>query len=80
MASIQDSIAVGTRVMFSAQFLRSTGQHTGRSPFIAGTVLALVDLPGTTRTMARIAWEDGQVSNALTVNLWPADKRHLEPR
>lgn len=57
----------GDRVAFSAAFLRSTGQLTGRVPFLRGTVVSLDDLGG--RVLALTQWDDGTESRANVNNL-----------
>lgn len=60
-------LTAGDRVAFSAAFLRSTGQFTGRVPFLRGTVVSLDDLGGC--VLALIQWDDGTESRANVNNL-----------
>ena len=60
-------IECGDRVAFSATFLRSTGQFSGRVPALRGTVLEIEDLGGC--TLALIGWQDGTESRANVANL-----------
>lgn len=76
----QDTIAVGTRVGYASAFLRNTGQHTGWAPFAKGTVTELHDI-GARMHLAVVQWDDQtKPGRVLTSNLWPLDKRHIEPR
>ncbi len=49
------SIQVGDTVGYSKQFLQSTGQQTGDTPFARGKVTALLQI-GTETTLAEIDW------------------------
>jgi hypothetical protein len=61
------AIQAGERVAFSAAFLRSTGQFSGRVPALRGDVLAIDDLGGC--KLALIRWQDGTESRANVANL-----------
>ena len=61
------AIELGDRVAYSAAFLRSTGQHTGRVPFLRGTVRAV---EGNAHwRLCVIDWHDGTVGRVLDANL-----------
>jgi hypothetical protein len=77
LRAAQAAIAEGTRVMYSAGFLRSTGQVAGEAPFRKGTVTSVAKDPDF--RLARVRWDDGHESGVLVANLWPEGKRHLEP-
>lgn len=70
-------IEVGTRVQYSAKFLRSVGMYTGPTAFATGTVYALVPVPGSPTVHARIQWAppaDPRLPDRVNVaNLWPCD-------
>jgi hypothetical protein len=52
-------IAIGDRVAYSAQWLRSTGNRTGDLPFLRGTVRQLIPFgPGC--ALCGIEWDDCQ--------------------
>lgn len=68
----------GDRVCFSREFLRNTGQFTGRAPFAVGSVEALEDL-GHDLVIAFIRWDDGVEGRVNVHNLIHADRKHLEP-
>ena len=61
------NLAIGDKVAFSAAFLRSTGQFSGRAPALRGTITALDDLGGC--VLASIDWHDGTQSRANVKNL-----------
>lgn len=63
----RSTIEVGSRVAYSARFLRSTGQHTGRAPALRGTVRALD--PFGDGSMAQVDWHDGTGGRVLVPNL-----------
>ena len=65
----------GDLVGYSAQFLRNTGQLTGDVPSMTGVVKEI-----RRGVMADVVWDYGETYPVLCVNLWPVDKRHLEPR
>jgi len=65
----------GDFVCYSAQFLRNTGQLTGDVPAMTGVVEEI-----RRGVLATVAWDCGETFPVLCVNLWPIDKRHLEPR
>lgn len=60
MSKKPPNIAVGDRVAYSANFLRSTGQLTGAVPFMRGTVVRLDDWCGA--VFAAVEWHgfDGE--------------------
>lgn len=60
-------ITAGDRVAFSAAFLRSTGQFTGRVPFLRGDIASLDDLGSC--VLALIQWNDGTESRVNVKNL-----------
>ncbi len=49
-------LQAGDRVAYSANFLRSTCQHTGAVPRMRGTILALLEL-SKGFTLAEIKWD-----------------------
>ncbi|WP_316172953.1 hypothetical protein [Bradyrhizobium sp. SZCCHNRI2049] len=71
-------ITIGTRVAFSREFLRNTGQFTGWAPFARGVVHSLLPLSDD-RFVATVSWDDGSASGVLNVNLVREDRLHLEP-
>lgn len=63
------SFAIGDRIAYSAQFLRSTGQHSGRAPFMRATVTnvgAVVSTWG--GAIIAFRTDDGQESGGLACN------------
>ncbi len=71
-------IQIGTRVVFSRQFLRSISAFTGWHPFAKGEVTAIDDLGSI--QLAVIKWDDGDSSSVNIGNLIPENRRHLEPQ
>lgn len=73
----------GDRVAFTREFLRNTGQFTGKpaptnfGPFARGTVMESEDLAGT--VLVRVMWDDGVIRGSLNRNLVLASRLHLEP-
>ena len=53
MGTKRNKIEVGTRVAYSANFLRQQGIHSGSAPMRRGTVLSLYS-----RDHARVKWDD----------------------
>jgi hypothetical protein len=50
------ALKIGDRVGYSAAFLRSTGQFTGRKPFLRGTIIGIEEIaPGT--QFAGVIWD-----------------------
>lgn len=74
------AIEVGSRVMFSAKFLRSIGTYTGKLPFQQGTVVQMSTFGQARHTPATalVQWDHGGTSRSLLVNLIRVDQRHLE--
>lgn len=76
-------LAYGTRVAFSRNFLRSTGQYTGPDapthvgPWARGEVKALQ--PCGPVVLAYVHWDDGRCGNVNVNNLVATDRMHLEP-
>lgn len=73
----QKRIVVGTRVRYSAEFLRNTGQFSGEVPHLRGEVTMLEPLGQC--TLATVSWNNGRSSGVLVANLWPCELAHLEP-
>lgn len=69
-------ITKGTRVVFSRPFLKSIGAFTGWHPFAKGEVIEITALSQI--TLARVAWDNGDVSRVNVRNLIPENRRHLE--
>ena len=67
----------GDRVAFSRDFLRSTGQFTGRAPFVQGVVDSVETLPGL--SLALVTWNDGERGRVNVKNLVLLSRLHLEP-
>ena len=67
---------IGDEVMFSAKFLRSTGQIMGEAPFAVGVITGLI--PIEKLQLVTVAWPDGE-RKALSCNLFLRNRRHLEP-
>jgi hypothetical protein len=66
------------RVMFARGFLRATGQFTGWAPFAKGAIIRLDTIaPGF--TLAKIRWDDGEISRVNIGNLVLENRLHLEP-
>lgn len=63
----KQAIALGDKVAFSAAFLRSTGQFSGRTPALRGTVAAIEDLGGC--VLALVQWHDGTEFRVNVKNL-----------
>ena len=61
------TLVIGDKVAFSAAFLRSTGQFTGKVPKMRGTITAMTPMSG--RALCAIAWDNGQETRALDSNL-----------
>jgi hypothetical protein len=73
-------IKVGTRVAYSREFCRNTGQFTGWTPHARGTVRALNRLSPSGPTIAAVEWDGAPSQGQVNVlNLWPEAKLHLEP-
>lgn len=51
------SIAIGDKVAYSVQFLRSIGEVSGDMPAARGVVTALDELAGGKLILARIDWD-----------------------
>jgi len=62
-------ITIGTKVRFTAEFLRNTGQYTGTVPFMGGPTVEITPL-GEQRL---ITFRDPLVGN------WTALEANLEP-
>lgn len=60
------SIHVGDTVVYRREFLRNTGQYTGKIPFARGKVTALITLSKET-TLAEIDWGDPDIPNRVNV-------------
>lgn len=58
-------IQVGDKVGYSKQFLQSTGQYTGDSPFARGQVIALHSLGDI--TLAEIQWDKPGLRDRVNV-------------
>lgn len=69
MAKTAPNFAVGDRIAYSAAFLRSTGQHTGKAPFMRATVTS-VGSPVSSSAGAIIQYrtDDGAESGGLSCN------------
>jgi hypothetical protein len=71
---MHNSIDIGTRVQFSAQHCRNTGQFTGNDapthsgPFARGEVIAWHKLG---RPYVMVKWDDGTELGCNGANLWP---------
>jgi hypothetical protein len=66
------------RVMFAREFLRNTGIFTGWAPFARGAIIRLDTIaPGF--TLARIHWDDGEISRVNVGNLVLENRLYLEP-
>ena len=74
-------ITSGTRVAYSRQFLRSTGQYTGWAPFARGVVATAVgDLVLVRWDAKNLSGEPGPETSHVNVhNLVREDRIHLEP-
>lgn len=53
---MKNNIAIGSKVAYSVQFLRSIGMSHGEMAFARGTV-AEVETHGSSFVLARIAWD-----------------------
>jgi hypothetical protein len=71
-AKITNTFKVGDKVRYSSEFLRNTGQYTGPTPQLKGTVTKVSDMGG--KQLVSIKWNDGTEGKALSVNLWPIGK------
>ena len=81
-AGTSNQIEVGSVVMYSRNFLRSTGMYTGIAPFAKGVVTALEPF-GSDTTLAVIDWgkdKDELPSKVTTFNLVLNSKKHLEAK
>lgn len=65
MGTKRNIVVAGTRVAYSAKFLRDTGQRTGRAPDRRGTVVS-VDAD-----FARVRWDDFDA--AASAKQWGED-------
>lgn len=66
----------GDRVVYAAAFLKSMQAHE-RAAMI-GTVDSVFEYPET--IIVKVLWDgEERTSMVQSKNLWPADKRHLEP-
>ena len=75
---IDHNFKVGDKVRYSREFLRSIQDYTAESANREGTVIK-IDIKGF-ENFVKIKWEDEEgLHFALSRNLWPADKIHLEP-
>lgn len=77
MSDLRRSITVGTRVAFSREFCRNTGQLTGWTPFARGKVIA-VDRLSCDCIIACVAWDGGAAGTVNVKNLVREDMLHLE--
>lgn len=71
------TIRVNDIVMFSRNFLRSTGQFTGPVPFAKGQVLSVEQL-NPKLLIVSVQWADGVQSRVLSSNLIRAEDRSKE--
>jgi hypothetical protein len=66
--ALKNVIEAGTRVGYSANFLRSTGQLTGEVPFLRGVVAKVEEIvPGC--TLCLIHWDTGALTRVNIKNL-----------
>ena len=77
--SIHQNFKVGDKVCFSAEFLHSIGDYSAERANIIGEVKAVVNTAPARGLVEWTGCNDGG-SLVLNCNLWPADKKHLEPR
>jgi hypothetical protein len=74
-------IAVGDRVQYRAEFLRSTGMYTGDVPRAKGIVTALTPFGGAGNALATIEWDiPGIPERVLTPNLKRVGDYEPNPR
>jgi hypothetical protein len=60
------TLNIGDRVGYSAAFLRSTGQFTGRKPFLRGTIIGIEEIaPGT--EFAGVIWDGSLEPRSVNV-------------
>lgn len=71
------NIPLGERVMYSRNWLRSTGQFTGDAAFVVGTVTGALPLVGSWRVLT-VRWDDGRTTSVLDCNLIARDRVRLE--
>lgn len=65
---MKTQLTIGTRVAYSANFLRSIGCYSGALPFLRGTITALNVLsPGC--TLADIEWDGDKGEGPTRVNV-----------
>lgn len=57
---------IGTKVMYSRQWLKSTGNYTGDLPFARGTIIKIIDL-GVTK-LAEIDWNNDDIPKRVNIN------------
>lgn len=57
---------IGTKVMYSRKWLKSTGSYTGVLPFARGTIINIIDLGAT--KLAEIEWNDENVPKKVNIN------------
>lgn len=67
-------VCIGSRVKYSARWLKNTATHTGPLPFARGLVIELESLGSI--VLAGIRWDDGGEGHVNTANL--AHERQLE--
>ena len=61
-----NKITIGSRVQYSAKFLRSIGEYTGDLPFAKGTVTNLINL-SKNLVLAEINWKNPNIPAKVNI-------------
>jgi len=70
-------VYIGTRVAYTRDFLRSTGQFTGDAPFLRGEVIDIMNL--NQLRLALVKWDGFEEPRTINIkNLIPVNRIHLE--
>ena len=69
--------AVGDRVAYSVDFLRSTGQTTGDVPFLRGTVVEVRRLGD--NDLVHVRWDGGMYGSREVVRVIAPNLAHVGP-
>jgi hypothetical protein len=72
------NVLTASMVVFARTFLQSCGMISGEAPFMRGTVQTIE--PCGKARFATVLWDGApEPKGALVSNLWPLERRHLEP-
>ena len=61
-----NKITIGSKVQYTAKFLRSIGEYTGDMPFARGTVTGLINL-SKNLILAEVDWKNPNVPEKVNI-------------